>query len=155
MAALRPGMTLIESLVAMALVVIAAAVMASAVHDGLAAQEDALTMSLAGTAAESRVAEYLAKPYAAITALDVVEPVGEMTAPDGAAFADSYEKFGRRTEVAASTLTVPDFPGLAIPGWLIKVTVSDEWNGSARKITSLQRFRPQTLEDLAVAGGAP
>lgn len=148
------GMTIIECLVALALVVIAASVMASAVHDGLAAQEDALSMTLAGTAAESRVAEYLAKPYADVAATDTTEPVGELATPTGGSFSESYDSFSRRTVVSPSSLTVPDFPGLSIPGYLLEVTVSDTWDGSPRKIVTLQRFRPKTLEDTALEAAA-
>ncbi len=155
MAVVRPGMTLIECLVAMALVVVAASVMASAVHEGLAAQEDALTMTLAGTAAESRVAEYLATPYDTIAVVDSVEPVGSMLTPDGTPFSESYGKFSRRTQVEPSTLTVPDFPGLEIPGYLVRITVADMWEGQERKVVTLQRFRPQTLEDIAAADATP
>ncbi|MSR28691.1 MAG: hypothetical protein EXS03_03835 [Phycisphaerales bacterium] len=150
-------MTLIECLVAMALVVVAAAIMSSAVRDGLAAQEDALALTLGGTAAESRVAEYLAKPYASIAAADATENVGAMTTPQGGAFSESYSRFGRRTIVSERSLTVPDFPGLSIPGYLIQVTVSDLWDGTERKIVALQRFRPRTIEDeiAAAAAGTP
>lgn len=141
------GMTLVECLMAMAIVVISAGVMIMSIQGGLAAQEDALALTLAGTAAESRVADYLARPYATIAACDDAEVIGHLQGTNNQEFSDSYEAFGRRTVVTASTLTVPDFPGLEVPGWLIDVEVYDIRDGAERKLASLKRFRPRTIEE--------
>lgn len=144
---MRRAMTLVECLVAMAIVVISASVMVMSIKGGLDAQEDALAMTLAGTAAESRVSDYLSRPYESITASDSSELFGHLQAPGNQAFGDSYNNFGRRTVITASTLTVPDFPGLSVPGWLIDVSVYDLHNGSPRTLVNLKRFRPRTIEE--------
>ncbi len=143
----RLGMTIIECVVALALVVVAAAIMTSAVQDGLAAQEDALALTRAGSAAESRVAEYLSKPYAQLVDADISENAGALLTAQGGAYSSGYGSLTRRTVVDAGSLTVPDFPGLLIPGYTIQVTVSDTFAGAERKLVTLQRFRPKTLED--------
>lgn len=143
----RRAMTLMECLVAMVVLTISAAIMASSVQAGLAAQEDALAMTLAGTAAESRISDYLARSYETIAATDVVEAIGTMTSSGGDAFSGSYARLGRHTRVTSANLTVPDFPGLLIPGYLIDVSVFDLWNGAERQLVSLQRFRPRTIEE--------
>ncbi len=140
-------MTLMECLVAMVVLTISAAIMASSVQAGLAAQEDALAMTLAGTAAESRISDYLARSYETIAAADVVEAIGTMTSSSGDAFSGSYARLGRHTRVTSANLTVPDFPGLLIPGYLIDVSVFDTWDGAERQLVSLQRFRPRTIEE--------
>lgn len=143
----RRAMTLMECLVAMVVLTISAAIMASSVQAGLAAQEDALAMTLAGTAAESRISDYLARSYETIAAADVVEAIGTMTSSSGDAFSGSYARLGRHTRVTSANLTVPDFPGLLIPGYLIDVSVFDTWDGAERQLVSLQRFRPRTIEE--------
>lgn len=135
----------------MVILTVAASIMVMAVQGGLAAQEEALSLALAGTAAESRVAEYLARPYGEIAAANLTEAVGEMHTPAGDSFSASYSKMERHTVVTSASLTVPDFPGLAIPGYLIDVTVSDRWQGQPRELVSLQRFRPRTIEEEAAA----
>ena len=134
----------------MVVLTISAAIMASSVQAGLAAQEDALAMTLAGTAAESRISDYLARSYETIAAVDVTEAIGTMTSLSGDAFSGSYGRLGRRTHVTSANLTVPDFPGLLVPGYLIDVTVFDTWNGAQRSLVSLQRFRPRTIEESGV-----
>ncbi len=134
----------------MMVLAISAAIMASTVQAGLAAQEDALAITLAGTAAESRVSDYLARTYGSIAAVDVTEPAGTMTSASGDTFSGSYASLGRRTVVTSANLTVPDFPGLLVAGYLIDVTVFDHWNGEERQLVSLQRFRPRTIEEAGV-----
>lgn len=147
--AIQRAMTLIECLVAMSILTIAASILVMAVQGGLAAQEDALSTTIAATAAESRVAEYLARDYNTITALDSTESVGTMLTPMGDPFSKSYDSMGRHTVVELGTLTVPDFPGLSILGYSIDVTVFDTFAGEVRTLVALQRFRPRTIEESA------
>lgn len=142
-------MTLIECLIAMVVLTISASILVMAVQGGLSAQEDALSMTLAGTAAESRVADYLARDYNAIVSGDVTEPIGGIDTPNGDSFSASYDTMGRRTVIASGDLTVPDFPGLVVPGYSIDVTVFDTRNGETRNLVALQRFRPRTIEESA------
>ncbi len=151
MRAIRRAMTLMECLVAMAVLVVAASIMGMSVQGGLAAQEEALLMALAGTAAESRVAEFLATSYNTLTPSDETEGVGEMQTPSGVVFCVSYDGMGRHTIVSSAALTVPDFPGLVIPGFLIEVDVADTWNGHPRPLATLKRFRPRTIEEVGQA----
>lgn len=148
---MRRAMTLIECLVAMTILTFSASIMVMAVQGGLAAQEEALSMTLAGTAAESRIAEYLAKTYSTIVVANTTEAIGQLKTSSGESFTASYSKMSRRTVVTSAALTVPDFPGLTVPGFLIDVTVSDLWNGQSRKLVSLQRFRPRTTEEVSQA----
>ncbi len=144
---MRRAMTLIECMVALVILTLSASIMVMAVQGGLAAQEESLSMTLAGTAAESRIAEYLAKSYPTIVVADITEPAGTIKTPSGENFSPSYNKMSRRTVVTASNLTVPDFPGLIVQGYLFNVTVSDSWQGQTRNLVSLQRFRPWTTEE--------
>ena len=144
---MRRAMTLIECMVALVILTLSASIMVMAVQGGLAAQEEALSMTLAGTAAESRIAEYLAKSYPTIAVADITEATGAMKTPTGEFFSSSYNKMSRRTVITSANLTVPDFPGLIVQGYLFNVTVSDSWQGQARKRVSLQRFRPWTTEE--------
>ena len=144
---MRRAMTLIECMVALVILTLSASIMVMAVQGGLAAQEEALSMTLAGTAAESRIAEYLSKSYTTIAVADITEAAGEIKTPTGEFFSSSYNKMSRRTVITSANLTVPDFPGLTVQGYLFDVTVSDSWQGQARKLVSLQRFRPRTTEE--------
>jgi len=147
----RRAMTLIECMVALVIVVASASMMAMVVQGGLSAQEDALSLTLAGTAAESRITEYLATPYETISAGTTNEAVGQIKTPTDESFSRAYANMGRQTVVTASALTVPDFPGLSIAGYLIDVTVFDQWQGQTRKLVALQRFRPRTIEETELA----
>ncbi|MFZ4641738.1 MAG: type II secretion system protein [Phycisphaerales bacterium] len=144
---MRRAMTLIECMVALVILTLSASIMVMAVQGGLAAQEEALSMTLAGTAAESRIAEYLSKSYPTIAVADITEAPGAIKTPTGEFFSYSYNKMSRRTIVTSANLTVPDFPGLIVQGYLFDVTVSDSWQGQDRKLVSLQRFRPWTTEE--------
>lgn len=146
----RRAMTLIECMVALVIVVASASMMAMVVQGGLSAQEEALSMTLAGTAAESRIAQYLAKSYETISAGTTIEAIGQIKTPTNDSFSSAYADMGRTTVVTASSLTVPDFPGLSIAGYLIDVSVFDQWQGQSRKLVSLQRFRPRTIEETVV-----
>lgn len=147
------GVSLIECMVAMAIVAIAASMVTMSVQGGLAMQEDALRMTVASTAAESRISELLGKPWDDLQALNETESAGTMADDDGISFPAAYRGLVRRTVVTQRALTVPDFPGLAIPGWDIEVTVTDDGGTGAgtgageRTLVRLRRFRPQTIED--------
>lgn len=147
----RRAMTLIECMVALVIVVTSASMMAMVVQGGLAAQEDAHSITLAGTAAESRITEYLAKSYETISAGTTNEAIGQITTATNESFSSAYADMGRKTVVTASPLTAPDFPGLSIDGYLIDVTVFDQWQGRTRILVALQRFRPRTIEEIELA----
>lgn len=141
------GVSLIECMVAMAIVAIAASMVTMSVQGGLAMQEDALRMTVASTAAESRISELLGKPWDELAAIDETQSAGMIADQDGIAFPAAYSDLSRRTVVTQRALTVPDFPGLSIPGWDIEVTVTDGRGGQERTLVQLRRFRPQTIED--------
>ena len=104
-------------------------------------------MTVASTAAESRISELLGKPWDELAAIDEMESAGTIADQDGIAFPAAYGSLSRRTVVTQRSLTVPDFPGLSIPGWDIHVTVTDGRGGHERTLVQLRRFRPQTIED--------
>lgn len=141
------GVSLIECMVAMAIVAIAATMVTMGVQGGLAMQEDALRMTVASTAAEARISELLGKPWNDLAALDETETAGTMADEDGASFPAAYRSLARRTVMTQRALTVPDFPGLSVPGWDIEVTVTDGAGADERTLVRLRRFRPQTIED--------
>jgi prepilin-type N-terminal cleavage/methylation domain-containing protein len=141
------GVSLIECMVAMAIVAIAASMVTMSVQGGLAMQEDALRMTVASTAAESRISELLGKPWDDLSALDQTETAGTIADDDGISFPAAYRGLARRTVVTQRALTVPDFPGLSIPGWDIEVIVTDGAGQDERTLVRLRRFRPQTIED--------
>lgn len=141
------GVSLIECMVAMAIVAIAASMVTMSVQGGLAMQEDALRMTVASTAAESRISELLGKPWDELAATDESESAGMIADEEGIAFPAAYGGLSRRTVVTQRALTVPDFPGLSIPGWDIQVTVTDGRGGHERVLVQLRRFRPRTVED--------
>lgn len=141
------GVSLIECMVAMAIVAIAASMVTMSVQGGLAMQEDALRMTVASTAAESRISELLGKPWDELAALDQTETAGTIADDDGISFPAAYRGLARHTVVTQRALTVPDFPGLSIPGWDIEVTVTDGAGQDERTLVRLRRFRPQTIED--------
>jgi hypothetical protein len=134
-------------MVAMAIVAIAASMVTMSVQGGLAMQEDALRMAVASTAAEARISELLGKPWDDLQAIDETESAGAIADEDGVAFPAAYSGLSRRTVVTQRALTVPDFPGLSIPGWDIQVTVTDGRGQGERTLVQLRRFRPQTIED--------
>lgn len=141
--------TLVECLVALVIVAMAAAAASTAIGAGIAAQEDALRITLAAAAAESKVSQALTAEYGTVPALASDEAPGALLAPDGSAMPGLMGEMGRRTTVDAAPQSIPGFAGLVLTGWQITVTVYDIGDdGEERTLASLRRFRPETWEEL-------
>ncbi len=154
MSTTRRAFTLVECLVALVIVAMAAAAASTAIGSGIAAQEDALRITLAAAAAESRMTQALTTEYGTVTGLAGHEEPGALMASDGTAMPGLMSEMGRRTTVAAEPQSIPGFAGLVLTGWQITVTVYDlDEEGDERELAVLRRFRPETWEE--TQGAAP
>ncbi|MSR17582.1 MAG: type II secretion system protein [Phycisphaerales bacterium] len=138
--------TLIECLVAIAVLALASVAVSSALLGGIAAQEDALRLTAGTAAAESRVNELLATDYDEIVPGTAVEVIGSMSHSTGRSPA-GFVPMGRRTIIAAQSLAIPGYTGLVIEGFQIDVTVFDQGQGEERQLASISRFRPHSFDD--------
>jgi prepilin-type N-terminal cleavage/methylation domain-containing protein len=144
----RRAFSLVECLVALVIVAMAAAAASTAIGSGIAAQEDALRITLAAACAESRMTQALTTDYASAPGLAGNEAPGALTAVDGTAMPGLMSEMGRRTTVDAEPQSIPGFAGLVLTGWQITVTVYDiDGDGDERELAVLRRFRPQTWEE--------
>lgn len=148
MSAARRAFTLVECLVALVIVAMAAAAASTAIGSGIAAQEDALRITLAAACAESRMTQALTTDYGTVPTLAGHEAPGALMASDGTAMPGLMSEMGRRTTVAAEPQAIPGFAGLVLTGWQITVTVYDlDEEGDERELAVLRRFRPETWEE--------
>jgi prepilin-type N-terminal cleavage/methylation domain-containing protein len=148
MHALRRAFTLVECLVALVIVAMAAAAASTAIGSGIAAQEDALRITLAAACAESRMTEVLTTEYGVVPNLAGHEQPGALMASDGTAMPGLMAEMGRRTTVQAQPQAIPGFAGLVLTGWQVTVTVYDlDEDGDERELAVLRRFRPETWEE--------
>lgn len=140
--------TLVECMVALVIVAMAAAAVSTAIGAGIAAQEDALRITLAAATAESRMTQALTVDYASVPALESDEAPGALLAADGTAMPGLTATMGRHTNVDSAPQSIPGFSGLVLPGWQITITVYDLGdNGVERELAVLKRFRPETWEE--------
>lgn len=148
----RRGTTLIEGLVASVVLALVAAGASMALGIGVGAQRDAQRQLLAGIAAEQQISTIMSAAYSETSSFAGVEEVGALLTPPrptssgslvrdpmSAAFAD----FGRTTTVTAETRTFATYNNFSVPGWKIKVTVTD---ATGRVLADLERFRAQEVE---------
>jgi len=144
----RRAFTLVECLVSLVIVAMAAAAASTAISAGIAAQEVALRITLAAACAESRMSQALTTDYGLVPNLAGHEEPGALLASDGTAMPGLMEEMGRRTTVAAEPQAIPGFSGLVLSGWQVTVTVYDlDEDGAERELAVLRRFRPETWEE--------
>ncbi len=144
----RRGISLLECVVAVVIVSGAIASAAMSIQQGVLAQEDALRISQASSAAESALTELLVREYDSLTPGVVTKDVGEMTDPfTGNELPADYSRFGRRVLVADDSIAIPGYAGLAMEGKMLTVSVFDRVAGDERELIELRRFRPKSIEE--------
>ncbi len=122
------GFTLLEAVVAMALLALSVLALTQAVSAGQMQSQESQKQVLGTMAAADCLSEISALPYASIAALNgASEPVGQMRTRDGASYPSTYWPLGRRIAAAPATTTVSTGPGqtVAISGMQVTATVSD------------------------------
>lgn len=144
----RHGVTIIECVVAIVIVSGAILSAAASMRMGIEAQEEALRLSLASSAAESALTELLVHDYDGLAAGVTEEALGSMSDPfTGSALPADYSQLGRRRTVVDEALAIPGYAGLSLEGKMLTVTVFDHPDGAERALVTIQRFRPKTVEE--------
>lgn len=144
----RRGVTLIECMVAIIIVTIAVLSASMSIQHGILAQEDALRLSLAASAAESRLTELLVREYDQMTPSTTSEAVGAMMAPMGSNdLPADYASLGRQTQIADDSIAIPGYTGLLLEGKMLTIEVFDSEGGQDRELVRIRRFRPKTIEE--------
>jgi len=145
-------MTLIEGLVASVVLALVAAGAAMALGVGIGAQRDAQRQLLAGIAAEQQVSTIMTAPYADSDDYAGSEAVGALLSPprpttSGTLVRDplgsAFSEFARTTTVTATTRTFAQYNNFSVPGWKIRVTVTD---AAGRVYADIERFRAEEIQ---------
>lgn len=133
-----------------AVVIVSGAIVSASmsIQQGIAAQEDALRISLASSAAESALTELLVRDYDSMTAGQDTKNAGEMVdAFTGSALPTDYSQFGRTVTIANESISIPGYVGLAMEGKMMTVSVFDRFGDVDRELIQLRRFRPKSIEE--------
>lgn len=146
------GMSLLECIVALGILAMAATMFSSSTLAGIAAQEDSMALTMAVAAGEGKMSEFLACDWDDLAAGNISEEAGGLVNPDGSLLPTMLQRFNRDTVIWPGTLAVPDYDGLAVEGMYCTVTISDTFNGLPRTLCVLERFRPQTVAEGAEVG---
>lgn len=150
--------TLIEVMLAVAILAFAVAAVAQAISAAQAQTDASLHDLRAVSLAEAMIEEVLAKPYADPDGIDAEfsrsafddaddydgfqEAAGALQDAAGVAYAAPYQRFDRSVAVTPQTLNIPGFGG-AVAGLNVVVTVTD-----AGRAWTLTRFIPEPVAGL-------
>ncbi len=150
--AMPRGMSLLECIVALGILAIAATMFSSSTLAGIGAQEDSMALTMAVATAEGKMSEFLACDWDSLAAGTVSEEAGGLVNPDGGLLPTMLQRGSRETVIWPGTLTVPGYDGLAVEGMYCTVTIADTFNEQPRTLCVLERFRPQTVTEGAAVG---
>ena len=135
----RCAFTLIEALVASALLGIITIAVISAVSASQTLAFEAEKQTLGALAADDMVSELVILPYDQLRLRDgLQQQVGGLQALDGTPYPNEYWALGRRVEITDHTLTHEEI-GASIDGARVVVTAFD----SARDLATIETFVPE------------
>jgi len=136
---IRNGFTLLESLMASAVLAIVVLAVGAAVSAAQDASLHGQRMLLASMAAEDLLSEISTTPYADLPTLDGLDqPPGQMQTLAGEAYPDTYWSVGRAVLVESASYTHPDL-GVQVDGRRVLVTAYD----AQRDLVTLETFIPE------------
>lgn len=135
----RDGFTLLESLIASAVLSLIVLAVGAAVTAGQQASFEARNSVLGAMAGDDLLADLSAIEYAQLGAYDeFTQPVGGIATLAGRPYPNSYDALGRSVTVDEVVLEEPE-TGARVKGRRIVVTVFD----SRRVVASVETFRPE------------
>jgi hypothetical protein len=139
----RRGLTLIESLIASAILLMSVLALTTAIAAGQASAIEGQKLLLGSMAVDDLLSELWAAPYDDLPKYDETsDPVGSITSLDGESYPDSFWMLGRRVEV--DDLDVKSVEtGVIVRGRILRVTVFD----TDRDLVSAELFVAQPAED--------
>lgn len=130
------ALTLIESLIASAILLMSVLALTSALAAGQAAAIEEQKLILGSLAVDDLLSELWSEDYDDLLDYDgVIDPVGEMTTLDGEDYPDAFWMIGRRVEVDTSDIKV-EKTGVVVRGRLVRVTAFDD----SRDLVSAELF---------------
>lgn len=138
----RGGFTLLEALFGSVILAVSVLAMGMAVSAGQKASLDGQKAVLGAMAVDDLLAELNTVDYAALTTFHEFEqPVGEITAIDGAEYPASFWSIGRRAEIVEQEVNVEAL-GVKVRGMRIVVTAFDE----TRDVAAAEVFIPEPAQ---------
>ncbi len=137
---LRHGFTLLEAMMASAILLAAVVGVMGAITSGQQHAYEAQQRVLASLAAEALLERIVSEGYDALPGWNGhVEPVGSMVDHDGQPLPESFIMLGRDVEVTTSLETSPDL-GIQIRGQTVGVRAL---NPNGRVMADLRQFIPE------------
>lgn len=134
------GFTLIESLTACVVLLLAVIAASMALHAGRQHTIESEDQLQAALAAEAKLSQILADDYQNLESYNGSdEPPGAMITTNGTAYPGEAYRIGRRVQVVPKQQTFQDL-GVVIDGLQITVTAYDQ---DDRRICTLTRFIPE------------
>ena len=134
-----PGFSLVEAMIALAILALVFTAIASAIGAGTASAGETRTRVVATLAADELLAEVLASDWDELTQWDgFTEPVGTGRAPDGRP-EPARKDLARNVQVIELTRTLQPV-GIEVAGRSVLIEVRDD---SGRVLCTLERFVPQ------------
>ncbi len=142
LAARRRGLTLVESLIASAILLMSVLALTTAIAAGQASAIEGQKLLLGSMAVDDLLSEIWAEPYENLPKYDdTTDPVGSITSLDGEAYPDSFWMLGRRLEVEDLDVK-SDETGVLVRGRILRVTVFD----ADRDLVSAELFVAEPAE---------
>ena len=140
---LRPGFSLVESLIALSILALVFTAIASAIGAGTASAGETRSRVTATLAAEELLAEVLAEDWDDLTDWHgFSEPVGAGRATDGQTTPPSGNM--SRSALVIDEVRLLEPAGIEVPGRIIVIEVHDR---DERRLTRLERFVPGASEN--------
>ena len=134
----RRAFTLLEALIASVILLMAVMACTMAIHAGRQYSLFGQDQVNATLAADALLSEILAAPYADIPGYDDLEDApGSLATPAGAAYPTTYNRVGRRVQVASATQSIPNIG--VIQGYDVLVI---GYNVDGEILCTLKRFVP-------------
>jgi prepilin-type N-terminal cleavage/methylation domain-containing protein len=132
----RRGFTLIESLVATALIGVIVIAVISSVSTAQSLAFEGQKMILASMAADDLMLELVTLPYDELKLKhNLTQAPGTITSLDGQVYPGTFWAIGRSAQVVEETITEPTL-GVMVKGLRVTVTASDEF----RSLATLETF---------------
>ncbi len=138
----RRGLTLIESLIASAILLMSVLALTTAIAAGQASAIEGQKLLLGSMAVDDLLSEMWAVPYDDLPKYDeATDPVGSIISLDGQAYPDSFWMLGRRLDVEDLDVKSAE-TGVIVRGRLLRVTVFD----ADRDLVSAELFVAEPAE---------
>ncbi|MGP1310295.1 MAG: type IV pilus modification PilV family protein [Phycisphaerales bacterium] len=135
----RRGLTLIESLIASAILLMSVLALTTAIAAGQSAAIEGQKLLLGSLAVDDLLSELWSEDYDDLSKYDgAEEAVGALATLDGEDYPDTYWMIGRRVEVEDTDIKA-EAVGVIVRGKLLRVTVFDE----DRDLVSAELFVPE------------